>query len=308
MAAGKLWLSCAFALCALRLWGLETLVLEPPQAEFMQMSPRERRDKFLDKEYRERLAQCKWRDLKWREANPGEVVRWRHLPGVDNLRDLGGLRGLDGRMVRLGRVFRSGAYNNNAKYRKIDDPKRPGKKMRQYYGGCSDRLDAAGRELQAEQFGIKTDLDLRSDGECNGMAASPLGPHVRWVHNSSLDYEGIHTPEGRAATKRSFAIFLDESNYPIGFHCYAGADRTGALAYLLEALLGVSDEDLCLDWELSVFTKTNMEFRHAERYDRLVAGFQKYPGTSSRERAEAYVRALGYSDADIEHFRKLMLQ
>ena len=103
-------------------------------------------------------------------------------------------------------------------------------------------------------------------------------------------------------------MFLDEKNYPIGFHCIAGADRTGSLAYLLEALLGVSDEDLVLDWELTAFHNPNHKFAHADRYDKLVAGFGKYPGANARERAEGYVKSLGFTDEDIAKFRKIMLK
>jgi protein tyrosine/serine phosphatase len=35
------------------------------------------------------------------------------------------------------------------------------------------------------------------------------------------------------------------------FHCRVGADRTGTLAYILEGLLGVSDEDRKQDYELT---------------------------------------------------------
>ena len=43
-------------------------------------------------------------------------------------------------------------------------------------------------------------------------------------------------------------MFLDPANYPIDFHCIAGQDRTGAVAFILNALLGVEEEELYLDW------------------------------------------------------------
>ena len=39
----------------------------------------------------------------------------------------------------------------------------------------------------------------------------------------------------------------------IYFHCRIGTDRTGTLAYILEGLLGVSDEEKLQDYELSFF-------------------------------------------------------
>jgi len=43
------------------------------------------------------------------------------------------------------------------------------------------------------------------------------------------------------------------SGNPVYFHCTYGADRTGTVAYLLEALLGVPYENRAEDFELSTF-------------------------------------------------------
>ena len=245
-------------------------------------------------------------------ASEGALARLLQRPALGQrdeiLRDLGGLKGMDGKTVRTGMIFRSGGFNDNAKFKLVDDEEKPGKKKRQYYGRGKERLTAEAREFQVKNFGIRTDLDLRSDGECNEMTGSPLGPQVKWVHNPSSSYGGFHKGDGKEATKRNFALFLDEKNYPIGFHCIAGADRTGSLAYFLEALLGVSDADLCLDWELTAFHNPNHKFAHADRYDKLVAGFGKYPGANTREKAERYAKSLGFTDEDIAKFRKIMLK
>lgn len=297
----------AAALSALSLAALEVPVFTPEQVAFLKMTPAERRAVFTNEAYRAKLAQHDSEKVVWREAADGETSRFRHLPGVPNMRDLGGLKGLDGMTVARGKIFRSGGFNSNAKYKLVDDKKNPGKQKRKYYGRGKERLTEASRKFQIENFGIKTDLDLRTDGECNEMTGSPLGPQTTWFHSPSSAYGGFHSKDGMKATKKNFALFLDEKNYPIGFHCIAGADRTGSLAYFLEALLGVSDEDLCLDWELTAFHNPNHKFAHEARYDRLVAGFAKYPGTTARERAEGYVKALGYTDEDIAKFRAIML-
>ena len=40
----------------------------------------------------------------------------------------------------------------------------------------------------------------------------------------------------------------------IFFHCRIGADRTGTMAYILEGLLGVPEEERLQDYELTVFS------------------------------------------------------
>jgi len=51
--------------------------------------------------------------------------------------------------------------------------------------------------------------------------------------------------------KSFFEILLDESNYPILFHCTAGKDRTGFAAYLLLTLLGVEQNVILEDYLLT---------------------------------------------------------
>lgn len=50
-------------------------------------------------------------------------------------------------------------------------------------------------------------------------------------------------------------VFANPDNYPIIFHCRGGADRTGSLAFILNALQGVSEADLIKDYE---FAKNRM--------------------------------------------------
>ena len=276
----------------------EIPILTDEQVEFLRMTPEERRFRFTNEQYRARLAVAEDR-TKWRKAIPGEEGRFVHLPGIPNMRDLGGLVGLDGRRVRRHLIYRAGGFNNNAKYRDLPREKwKPG----------SPRLTPETRAFQIRRLGIRTDLDLRNDQECFGMTESPLGPQTVWAHIEGQPYKAFFSEKGRAAFAKAFRLFLDRRNYPIGFHCIAGADRTGSLAYVLLELLGVSDADVLLDWELTAFQNPNHLFAHGPRYDELVKRFGRYPGSCSRERVEAFVREQGFTDADIAAFRSIMLE
>ena len=157
-------------------------------------------------------------------------------------------------------------------------------------------------------FGIKTDLDLRCWRECWGMTGSPLGPTVKWINYSSGGYGGMADDFGRNAFAKCFKVFLDAKNYPIDFHCIAGADRTGAVAFILNGLLGVDEEELYRDWEVTGFTNGTADFNHKSRFDKLVAVFDKYEGATINARVEKYVLSLGFTPEDIATFRKLMLE
>ena len=169
------------------------------------------------------------------------------------------------------------------------------------------RINERNRDLWLKELGIRTDVDLRSSGEVYGMEGSPLGPGVKWVNVSSSAYGGMQEKHGREAFAKVFRVFLDPANYPIDFHCIAGQDRTGAVAFILNALLGVAEEELWLDWELSALHNRSTGFNH-EKFVKLVDGFDRWPGDTINERVEAYVLDLGFTPEDIATFREIMLE
>ena len=110
-----------------------------------------------------------------------------------------------------------------------------------------------------KELGIKTDIDLRKtvsfagEDEVNGITSSPLGNDVKYVScpmvygNQNIFTQSENVP----SIILFFETLADETNYPIAFHCLRGTDRTGALAYVLGAMMGMSEEDLLLDYLFS---------------------------------------------------------
>ena len=227
-------------------------------------------------------------------ADPmGTVPRMVFLPEVANFRDIGGWRGLDGRTVRQGMVYRSGCLNERWRWYRI--------------GASRDFLSEETRRFLVEELGIRTEIDLRKAANCRGMEASALGPSVRFVNVSSKAYGDMASPEGRDAFRRVFEAFLQKDNYPILFHCVGGNDRTGAVAFILNGLLGVSEDDLRKDWELSRVWNGRDDFTYEKRLAHLVAVFDAYEGMTLNDRIRGYVLSLGFSPGELERFRELML-
>ena len=287
------------------LFGIAVPDFDDARAEFLKMTPAERRAKFTDAEWRRRVGKG-YSKIRWREAREGERSRWRRMDGVQNVRDLGGLKGLGGKTVVTGKVFRSAQFNKAALYRPVTNEQ--GKVEREYFGSCKATMTPEQVAAAQKTFGIRTDLDLRGTEQCRGMKGSPLGENVRFVNVPASNYAGIFKGEGAKRMADALRIFTDEKNYPVIFHCVQGADRTGSLAFVLQALLGVSAEDRLLDWELTAFSNPNPKFAHADRYDKLTEGLAKFPGATDAEKAAAYAKKIGLTDAEIEKIRDILLR
>ena len=249
------------------------------------------------------------------EDTPLRLVRF---PGVPNVRDLGGRIGLGGKRVKQGLVFRSAGLNENASstyYTKEEleqlgrqNEAKDGKRVVKSQTPGKSRVEGENGAYILKRFGIKSDIDLRSDKECFSMTGSPLGETVTWFHHSSSAYGGLQADHGRKSFTKVFKVFLDRKNYPIDFHCIAGQDRTGAVAFILNALLGVEEDQLYLDWEVTGFWNRSSGFNHAKLFDKLVEGFKKnYPAETINESVEKYVLSLGFTSEDIATFRGIML-
>ncbi len=243
--------------------------------------------------------------------------RWIAIEGrVGNFRDLGGRIGLGGQRVRQGMIYRSQGLNDNS----ANGGRRPGR----------NRLCVADVDYLTGELGIKTELDLRNDGETAKMSVSPLGEKVKYVNRSSSSYAGIFGSSGKKTMAENFRLFLDEKNYPIIFHCIAGADRTGALAYVLNGVLGVSRQGLETDWESTFYPSIPYKTHEKEKRDakgnlewdspkdglvwnselHFAKGFGGYGDekTSWNDRVVLYLKDCGITDEEIAKFRSIMLE
>lgn len=225
------------------------------------------------------------------EDIPPRLVR---VPGVPNLRDLGGWKTADGRRVRQGLLYRSANLCENAAECKERPPR--------------TRLTPATRAYMTGVLGIRTELDLRSPKECEGLGESPLGPSVRRVEISSGCYGQMMGDSEKAACLKCLRLILDEKNLPLLFHCSGGRDRTGTLAFIVNGLLGVSEEDLARDWDATaLWDNEHGWFNRNNSYAALLGVMKKFPGKTLNDRIEAYVKSIGFTDDEIARLRNLLL-
>lgn len=168
-------------------------------------------------------------------------LRMIYSPNVRNIRDLGGWKCAGGRLA-YGKIFRGANLDNTAP-------------------GTTDYNILVAREK------IGTDIDLRHDHAVsseNGNTSSPLGLNYKWYE--IMAYMSLMTNNWSYVSHASYGGYYkavgDCIKYMVNnptkgafyFHCTAGADRTGTIVALIEALCGMSEEDIVKDWELTSFS------------------------------------------------------
>ena len=258
-----------------------------------------------------------------------------------NLRDMGG-RVINGRRVKQGLVYRSSGLNNNATgifytYDEILQLEAEGKLAKMGYLGAkysktlkagkeldknylrlkrdrpkapgTARLTEAWRKYMCDKLGIKTDIDLRSNHERFGMTGSPLGPGVKFVtmEDEYHGYASVHT-SGAEDTRRVLRVFLDRENYPIDFHCIGGADRTGSVATILHGILGLDDDEIWKDYQITAWQGGVNDAKHLGWFKSFVQSFDKFEGATLAERIQKYVLWLGFTEADMQTIRDIMFE
>ena len=148
------------------------------------------------------------------------------VEGVTNVRDIGYWTTEDGGMVRPGMFFRTGELNE-----------------------CYETtpcITYPGVRVMRELFGIKTEIDLRADKEAV-ITESPLGADVAYYH-INIPYFNPETASGVAPV---LELLANPDNYPLICHCKVGTDRTGFVSIVVEALLGMSYDDIVREYLFS---------------------------------------------------------
>lgn len=167
-----------------------------------------------------------------------------------------------------------------------------------------------GKEMMLKFLGIKTDLDWRASA-VGRISASPLGENaVEFALLPCIAYAEFYWADNADQNRDIFWFLTHRENYPIYLHCWAGADRTGNIIMLLKGILGIDDEDLLLDYELTSLGVYGVRSRNGDYLTEMIAAAEAYGGTASSwsERAERYLLAIGITLEEIENLRDFFLE
>lgn len=176
--------------------------------------------------------------------------RFFELDSVQNFRDIGGYHTGDNRVVRWGKIFRSGDFSRMT-------PK-----------------DVS----QIEKLGLKTIIDLRAKKSIikrpdklllKRRYELPISQNIpdsisrkildgQFLRGDAIIYTQDWYKTMIDNYSESFAQFFDyladESNYPIVYHCSLGKDQSGLVTYLLLKALDVQPDLAEEDYMYSEFT------------------------------------------------------
>lgn len=220
------------------------------------------------------------------------VLVWE---GCNNVRDLGGLRTSDGRVTRAGAIVRS---DNPAKLTASGWSALHAYGIRtiitlRTHGMQEDELNIMPpySDLVTVQAAIEdiTDMEFRNKWASSELWCTPLYYHDalrRW-------------PERHAAVMSAIARAQPGG---VLIHCVRGTDRTGIIAMLLLALVGVPLDEIIADYELSPDPERDalLAGEHSSVRDAILSALDGLD-------IDNYLRRGGASQDDLDAVRKRLL-
>lgn len=214
----------------------------------------------------------------WHAARKNVTPRMLKLENVWNVRDCGGYSA-DGGNVRFGKLFRGSRLNN---------------------------ATTSDLELLAE-VGIKLDLDIRDSG--NAVNGHIPGAEYLNVPLTNAYAQMIQSEATAAANAVKTAMESIVANKPVYVHCASGADRTGCICAMLEAVLGMSDADIDRDFELTCFSDTENLTGHHRNGGSWTGFWSALPTNqgSVKMNVVKFLRDNGVTTALLNSFRHAMI-
>lgn len=229
------------------------------------------------------VTDSKGKILQWGTLNPTHYLRQIKSTNSRNARDLGGWS-CDGGTVKYGKIIRGGAVT-------ADD-----------------------RDVFVNQLGIQTEIELRGKNDNNWTdsypvpTASEMGDDVDFHIYDEYAWYGFTKKE---LCKEILGDIFDavKNDRPVYMHCHAGADRTGTISFILEAILGFSQTDMDTDFELTTYYvgRKNARCRNSEGWCSMMNQINGFNGNTFRDKAVNCVLSLGFSIDEINAFRAKMI-
>ncbi len=206
-------------------------------------------------------------------------VRMIQVRNNSNIRDLGGWPTQYGVPVKYGRLYRSGSL---------------------------ERTTRQGRHDFVDNLGVVAELDLRHEVKRTTSCLGEDKDYLRISHGMYLS--GIKEKNDVYVTDLRWVIMRLHEGKNVDWHCAIGCDRCGTLSFLIEGLLGLSELDLCRDYELSTFSLSRKNKRVRSPLKSMLNHIRTYgPKDDLAKCFYNYWLSIGMEKRELDYFLHIML-
>lgn len=223
-----------------------------------------------------------------------ETLRLLCIDGTQNVRDLGGWTGLNGKKVKYGKLIRGASLSDSSTHNLI--------------------LTGKGRLALAE-LKVTAELNLGAIDNETSIAANCDYYKIYYTNYATAITDSNARANFKTIFEKIIGWLSESSPRNVYMHCQGGCDRTGTLCFLLLGLLGVSESDLAKEYELSSFSdvgigrlRTTTKAVDTYDYVGMVAALKTYSGDTITDKFVNFATTgCGISEETINSFRELML-
>ena len=206
-------------------------------------------------------------------------VRMIQVRNNSNIRDLGGWPTQYGVPVKYGRLYRSGSL---------------------------ERTTRQGRHDFVDNLGVVAELDLRHEVKRTTSCLGEDKDYLRISHGMYLS--GIKEKNDVYVTDLRWVIMRLHEGKNVDWHCAIGCDRCGTLSFLVEGLLGLSELDLCRDYELSTFSLSRKNKRVRSPLKSMLNHIRTFgPKDDLAKCFYNYWLSIGMEKRELDYFLHIML-
>jgi protein-tyrosine phosphatase len=231
---------------------------------------------------------------KFQVEGPARMI---YAPSISNIRDLGGWTVQGNKQVRYGLLFRGGEANG------------------QHSSVLEDRQTLM-------DLGVGAEVDLRCSNQYDSgkgeVGTCAFGfdedDYYFWEGCQDKDASNLTNDTSKKRFKKWFNFILSHirDGKAVYFHCVWGADRTGLTAVLLEGLLGFSQEQMNLEYELTSLSFAGNRPKNGTPgygdHQQIIEAIKQYGGETLRDKFDTYwTQEVGITMDEIKEFRSIML-
>ena len=199
------------------------------------------------------------------------------IPGVDNCRDIGGVKTS---LVENG-IIKQGLFHRSANI---------------------DYIEEEGKKILTNDLGIKIEIDIREE-------PGIISPNIEGIKHCAIP---VYTVESQWFDNyneqyiKIFDLIAEADINPILLHCLYGLDRTGVITFALMTLLGCDYNDVARNYCFSNFANQGSRDIRSP-FNVWWNKLDSFEGETKAEKCKSWLIQKGIEEAKLEHIRAIFI-